>query len=62
MTNEKQSPTTVSRRTFMGTAAAAAGITIVPRHVLGGPGSRRRAIPSTSPSSVSRTAWGRRTC
>jgi predicted dehydrogenase len=37
MTNEKQSPSTVSRRQFMGTAAAAAGITIVPRHVLGGP-------------------------
>jgi len=29
----------VSRREFLGkTAAAAAGITIVPRHVLGGPG------------------------
>jgi predicted dehydrogenase len=38
MTNEKQSPTRVSRRTFMGTAATAAGITIVPRHVLGGTG------------------------
>jgi predicted dehydrogenase len=37
MTNEKQSPNTVSRRQFMGTAAAAAGITIVPRHVLGHP-------------------------
>jgi len=36
MTNEKQRPTAVSRRTFMGTAAAAAGFTIVPRHVLGG--------------------------
>jgi len=35
MSNEKESPTRVSRRTFMGTAAAAAGITIVPRHVLG---------------------------
>jgi predicted dehydrogenase len=34
MSNEKP-PTGVSRRTFMGTAAAAAGITIVPRHVLG---------------------------
>ena len=34
MSNEKP-PTRVSRRTFMGTAAAAAGITIVPRHVLG---------------------------
>jgi predicted dehydrogenase len=40
MTNdEKQPPTPVTRRTFMGTAAAtAAGITIVPRHVLGGTG------------------------
>jgi predicted dehydrogenase len=37
MTTEKKPPTTVSRRTFMGTAAAAAGFTIVPRHVLGGP-------------------------
>jgi predicted dehydrogenase len=35
MSNEKQPPSGVSRRTFMGTAAAAAGITIVPRHVLG---------------------------
>jgi predicted dehydrogenase len=35
MSNEKPSSTTVSRRTFMGTAAAAAGITVVPRHVLG---------------------------
>ena len=39
MSNEKQPPTPVTRRTFMGTAAAtAAGITIVPRHVLGGAG------------------------
>ncbi len=38
MSNEKNSPTPVSRRTFMGTAATAAGITIVPRHVLGGAG------------------------
>ena len=37
MTTEKKPPTTVSRRSFMGTAAAAAGFTIVPRHVLGGP-------------------------
>jgi predicted dehydrogenase len=34
MSNEKQ-PHKVSRRKFLGTAAAAAGITIVPRHVLG---------------------------
>src|SRR6188474_3729616 len=34
MSNEKP-PSGVSRRQFMGTAAAAAGITIVPRHVLG---------------------------
>ena len=38
MSNEKQPFTRVSRRTFMGTAATAAGLTIVPRHVLGGPG------------------------
>jgi predicted dehydrogenase len=38
MTNEKQPPTPVSRRKFMGTAATVAGITIVPRHVLGGTG------------------------
>ena len=35
MSNDKQPPTGVSRRQFIGTAAAAAGITIVPRHVLG---------------------------
>ena len=35
MTNEKQPSSSDSRRKFMGTAAAAAGITIVPRHVLG---------------------------
>ena len=38
MKNENQPPTRVSRRTFMGTAATAAGFTIVPRRVLGGPG------------------------
>lgn len=35
MSNDHTSPTGVSRRQFIGTAAAAAGITIVPRHVLG---------------------------
>jgi predicted dehydrogenase len=35
MTNEKQPSSSISRRKFMGTAAAAAGLTIVPRHVLG---------------------------
>jgi predicted dehydrogenase len=35
MSNDHKTTTGVSRRTFMGTAAAAAGITIVPRHVLG---------------------------
>ena len=35
MSNQKEPPTGVSRRKFMGTAAAAAGVTIVPRHVLG---------------------------
>jgi predicted dehydrogenase len=35
MTNEQKPPTEVSRRKFMGTAAAAAGLSIVPRHVLG---------------------------
>jgi predicted dehydrogenase len=38
MTTETQPPTTISRRKFVGTAATAAGITIVPRHVLGGTG------------------------
>ena len=38
MSNEKQKPTEVSRRQFMGTVATAAGVTIVPRHVLGGTG------------------------
>ena len=38
MSNEKQPPTQVSRRKFVGTVATAAGITIVPRHVLGGTG------------------------
>src|SRR5262245_29141104 len=38
MTRDSKSPATVSRRRFMGTAAAAAGVTIVPRHVLGGTG------------------------
>jgi predicted dehydrogenase len=38
MTNEKQKSTQVSRRAFVGTVATAAGITIVPRHVLGGTG------------------------
>ena len=35
MTNEKQPPSLISRRSFVGTVATAAGITIVPRHVLG---------------------------
>src|SRR5580765_8451462 len=35
MSNQNKPPTGVSRRRFMGTAAAAAGVTIVPRHVLG---------------------------
>jgi predicted dehydrogenase len=38
MSNEKHPTTAVSRRKFMGAAATAAGITIVPRHVLGGTG------------------------
>ena len=38
MTNENLPPALVSRRTFVGTVASAAGITIVPRHVLGGTG------------------------
>jgi predicted dehydrogenase len=37
--NNPKSPETVTRRGFVGSvAAAAAGVTIVPRHVLGGPG------------------------
>jgi predicted dehydrogenase len=35
MTDEKQPPSQVSRREFVGAVATAAGITIVPRHVLG---------------------------
>jgi predicted dehydrogenase len=35
MSNEKQPPTQFSRREFVGTVATAAGVTIVPRHVLG---------------------------
>ena len=35
MSNQNKPPYGVSRRKFIGTAAAAAGITIVPRHVLG---------------------------
>lgn len=39
MQNRKKSATNISRREFIGTTAAgAAGIMIVPRHVLGGPG------------------------
>ena len=37
MTKENKTPNAVSRRKFMGTAATAVGVTIVPRHVLGGP-------------------------
>ena len=37
----------------MGTAAAVAAFTIVPRHVLGGAGNGRRARSSTSPASAS---------
>jgi predicted dehydrogenase len=35
MTDEKNPPTKVSRREFVGTVATAAGVTILPRHVLG---------------------------
>jgi Oxidoreductase family, NAD-binding Rossmann fold len=35
MTKKNQPSSSVSRRTFIGTAATAAGITILPRHVLG---------------------------
>lgn len=38
MNEEKDSSTLLSRRTFVGSVAAAAGIMVVPRHVLGGPG------------------------
>ena len=37
MADEKQDPTLLTRRTFVGGMAAAAGFMIVPRHVLGGP-------------------------
>jgi predicted dehydrogenase len=36
--DQNTSPTLVSRRTFVGSVAAAAGMMVVPRHVLGGPG------------------------
>ena len=38
MNEEKDSSTLLSRRTFVGSVAAAAGFMIVPRRVLGGPG------------------------
>lgn len=38
MDDEQTLPHLVSRRTFVGSVAAAAGFMIVPRHVLGGPG------------------------
>jgi predicted dehydrogenase len=38
MNDEKDQSNHVSRRTFVGSVAAAAGMMIVPRHVLGGPG------------------------
>ena len=56
MSKEKQSPSSVSRRTFIGTAAAAAGITIVPRHVLGA----GYQAPSDTVN-VAVVGWGRRT-
>ena len=38
MDEQNTNPTFISRRTFVGGVAAAAGVMIVPRHVLGGPG------------------------
>jgi predicted dehydrogenase len=38
MDDEKNDPTVISRRAFVGGVAAVAGLMIVPRHVLGGPG------------------------
>lgn len=35
---QKKDPTVISRRSFVGSMAAATGFLIVPRHVLGGPG------------------------
>jgi len=43
MRNEKQQGRRMSRRNFMGVAAATAAFTVVPRHVLGG---RGRTAPS----------------
>jgi len=37
MDDQKTDPTTLSRRAFVGGVAAAAGLLVVPRHVLGGP-------------------------
>jgi hypothetical protein len=38
MEDQKKEPLQISRRGFVGGVAAAAGLLIVPRHVLGGPG------------------------
>ena len=46
---DKNNKSHCSRREFTAAAVSAAAFTIVPRHVLGGPGSRRRATRSTWP-------------
>ena len=62
MNEEKDSSTLLSRRTFVGSVAAAAGFMIVPRHVLGGPGYQAPSDRvSRSPPSGTSTAWARAT-
>ena len=62
MSNEKQKPTEVSRRQFVGTVATAAGITIVPRHVLGaGFQAPSDTVNVAVVGYANATAWARRT-
>jgi len=60
MTNKtkqnKSSKSRITRRDFMGAAAAVAAFTVVPRHVLGGP---RQIPPSEKPNIASIGAGGR---
>ena len=51
----------VSRRTFVGGVAAAAGVMIVPRHVLGGRGYQAPSDTVNIATVGYATAWGRAT-